>query len=39
LADVGAEPVGSSTEEMKQRIARELAQWTKVIRERNIRAE
>jgi tripartite-type tricarboxylate transporter receptor subunit TctC len=39
LADVGAEPVGSGPDEMKQRIARELAQWTKVIRERNIRAE
>jgi tripartite-type tricarboxylate transporter receptor subunit TctC len=39
LADVGAEPVGSSADEMKKRIARELAQWTKLIRERNIQAE
>lgn len=39
LADVGAEPVDSGPEEMKQRIARELAQWTKVIRERKIQAE
>lgn len=39
LADVGAEAVNTGPEEMKRRIDRELAQWTKLIRERKIQVE
>lgn len=39
LTDVGAEVVDSGAEEMKRRIERERAQWTKLIRERKIQAE
>jgi tripartite-type tricarboxylate transporter receptor subunit TctC len=39
VIEVGAEPIGSTPEEAQRTIERELAMWTKLIRDRGIRAE
>ena len=39
IIDVGAEPIGSTSEEAQRTIDRELAIWTKLIHDRGIRAE
>lgn len=39
IIDVGADPIGNTPAEMQRMIDRELAQFTKLIRERGIKAE
>ena len=39
ILEVGAEPIGATPEETQAAIDRELAQWTKLIRERGIKAD
>lgn len=39
IIDVGADPVGNTPAQMQQAIDKELAQFAKLIRERNIKAE
>ncbi len=36
---IGAEPVGSTPEEMAQHLARESERWTKLIQERGIKLD
>ncbi|WP_026354880.1 Bug family tripartite tricarboxylate transporter substrate binding protein [Massilia niastensis] len=39
FALIGAEPVGSSPEELANTLKTETARWTKIVRERNIKAD
>jgi len=39
MADLGAEPVGSSPAEYAAFIKSEMARWSKVVKQANIRAE
>ena len=39
LETIGAEPVGSTPEEMAQHLARESERWTKLIQERGIKLD
>ncbi len=37
LAAAGAEPAGGSPEQLGQAVAAEVAKWTRLVRERNLR--
>jgi tripartite-type tricarboxylate transporter receptor subunit TctC len=39
VAGFGAEPLASSPKEFSQFLAKDIAQWSKVVRDRNIRAD
>jgi tripartite-type tricarboxylate transporter receptor subunit TctC len=39
FAQIGAEPVGSSPQELANTLKTETARWAQIVRERNIKAD